>query len=1205
MHDEPMSNTPPHPPIELSTDDLTQIIGIAGLSVFVVDATSRTIHLSHPPVPLGQEVGMATYQPTEVPMERWYRELHAEDLPPCRKTIEQALAGQLDRWDFEYRQQDPGGQWHWLRCRGVAQRRDDGAVWRLIGNVRDVSHRRKISEELAQTRQQARALDKTLRAALDHVDISVAIFDANERLILCNAAYRRDFVPAYPGHTLEGMTIEEIVTDVVERAEPGTASMPRELSVWAERRLADFRRADGEPRLIHTDAGEWLQRADYRTEDGGTITISSDVTHLRRAESQARLLAAVAQVTSNGMAISDIKGRVTWVNPSLERMSGFSAQGLLGKRLHQLLVGADGSTESLQWIVERIQAAEPAQAELLLHRADGTPFWVRYEVQLIPGANDEPKRLVHVLTDVTERRRFTNALAKAQQAAVNAQQSLEDAMSTAEIALAIYDSREQLVLCNSRYAAGLGEGVTPAQLRNRSFEHVLKLALQHPSGRGADVESQGEDRFVEARLSQFRRADGQPVLQQMQDGRWIQRAEFRMRNQGTVSVRQDVTLLKAAELRAQQLAVVATHTKNSIVITDAAGRTRWVNPAFTQQTGFTLQDMEGRTPGSVLQGEGSDPQVIAQMRAGLQAGSGFSVEILNYTSQGTPFWAAIDALPIRDDSGRITQYVSVQADVTEQRAASAALMKAKEDAEAASQARSRFVANMSHELRTPTSGIVGLLDFVLRDPVTEDQARFLGLARRSATALLAVINDILDLSKLESGKLTLAREPFDIAGVTYETCRTLAAQAGAKQLRFSVWVDDLPARVIGDAQRYRQVLTNLLSNAFKFTDEGEVVVSVEPIAGVDGQYLLSVRDTGIGIPADKLQRIFSPFEQADDTVSRRYGGTGLGLAICDLICSAMGGKIEVESSPLAGSTFRVRLPLEAASSPAPNPRRNRLRGEALVLSLQSDGWVRPVQRKLEQIGLQVRACSSTTEALALVEQPGRSLSMVVVDSPRGGAAPGLGGVLRALNSALPATCIRVALVDADEFGHEVLRQAREHQWTTLIRPLDPADLVELTLKRPTEGVASGTPAAGLGTRPALALANHGRAVSVLVAEDNAINALIIEQQLRQLGAIPTLVDSGTEAVRMRQEQAFDLAFMDMHMPEMGGVEATQRIRAWELQSAREPLPIYALTANILLEDRDRCLAAGMNGFMTKPVQLDDLKAVLDGQMHTHRLRAPA
>jgi CheY-like chemotaxis protein len=483
---------------------------------------------------------------------------------------------------------------------------------------------------------------------------------------------------------------------------------------------------------------------------------------------------------------------------------------------------------------------------------------------------------------------------------------------------------------------------------------------------------------------------------------------------------------------------------------------------------------------------------------------------------------------------------------------------------------------------------------VLRDPVTEDQARFLGLARRSATALLAVINDILDLSKLESGKLTLAREGFDIAGVTYETCRTLAAQAGAKQLRFSVWVGDVPPLVVGDGQRYRQVLTNLLSNAFKFTDEGEVAVSLEPAAGNPDQLVLSVRDTGVGIPADKLQRIFSPFEQADDTVSRRYGGTGLGLAICELICRAMSGRIEVESSPLAGSTFSVWLPLVAQHSPAPNPRLNRLRGNAIVLSLHRDGWFSPVARKLTQVGLAVRSCSGAQEALALLEQRGRApTDMIVIDPPRGTSGVAVGAVLRVLNNALPQACVRVVLVDADEHGHELLVQAREYRWQTLIRPLDPADLVELSLTRRDSDEpladAAGPSRFALQT-PVL---RNGMTPRVLVAEDNPINALIIEQQLKQLGAVPTLVDSGTDAVRLRREQHFDLAFMDMHMPEMGGVEATQQIRSWESTAERQALPIYALTANILPEDRDRCLAAGMNGFMTKPVQLEELRAVLE------------
>ena len=367
------------------------------------------------------------------------------------------------------------------------------------------------------------------------------------------------------------------------------------------------------------------------------------------------------------------------------------------------------------------------------------------------------------------------------------------------------------------------------------------------------------------------------------------------------------------ELR--RYAQVVRSTDNMVVVTDAQGKVEWVNDAFIRTTGFTLDDMLGQRPGAVLQGPGSSPEVKARMREALQRGEPFTEEILNYGRDGHEYWVSLDVSPVHDDKGVLTGYVAVQTDITERKRADELLRAARDSAEESAREKANFLASMSHEIRTPLNAVLGLTDLLLLtglDAVQRDYAR---TARTSGRLLLALVNDILDFSALESGKLETEHVPVALESLVRDTITMFSAEAERRGLRLGFELDaDLPPAVLGDEMRLRQVLVNLIGNALKFTEEGEVRLNVRSGTEEDGgdELVLQVTDSGIGIPPDRLERLFQPFSQVDASTTRRFGGTGLGLAICRLVVDALGGSIAVESVPGVGSTFTVRLPMERA-----------------------------------------------------------------------------------------------------------------------------------------------------------------------------------------------------------------------------------------------------------------------------------------------------
>ncbi len=705
-----------------------------------------------------------------------------------------------------------------------------------------------------------------------------------------------------------------------------------------------------------------------------------------------------------------------------------------------------------------------------------------------------------------------------------------------------------------------------------------------------------------------------------------ERAFARVQQQAA-TLQEQVTLrtieLADAVKRAERLALVARHATNAVIITDDHTRIEWANDAFVALTGFSAEEVMGKPAGSLLNGPETDRNLVKTMRARLQAGNSFKGELFRHAKDGRGFWLHLSIEPVKDGAGRLQHFVMVGTDITEDRRAAEALSRSEErwqlaltgsddgvwdwdiaadtmwfstrwkaqigyaedefpnsyaswrkvihpddwpwvqatldaylsgrstayavecrmqhkdgswrwilergkarfspegrplrmigthtdvsswreteaalraareqseklnlqlettieraqqlafEANLGSQAKSEFLAVMSHEIRTPMNAVIGFTGLLLDTPLSAEQLDYVRTVRSSGEGLLTIINDILDFSKFESGRMELDHQPIDLRQCVADAVGLLSEQARTKNLGFShQFAADVPEFILTDGNRVRQVLMNLMGNALKFTHAGEVEVKVGLETGAAGESLLGfrVRDTGVGIPADRQDRLFKPFSQADSSTTRKYGGTGLGLAICRSLVKLLGGTIEVAESSSAGTTFHFNIACVACPSPAP---------------ARSTGKTR---------------------------------------------APFVPGEIRLV---------------------------------------------------PAVAVPDGSTAAGLST------------LRILVAEDNVVNQKLVQHMLRRLGCKAEFAANGLECLQFLKQNNYDVILMDCQMPEMNGYDATQRVRAGEAGEDHRAIRIIALTAHAMAGDREKCLAAGMDDYLTKPIQPARLTEALE------------
>ncbi len=642
--------------------------------------------------------------------------------------------------------------------------------------------------------------------------------------------------------------------------------------------------------------------------------------------------------------------------------------------------------------------------------------------------------------------------------------------------------------------------------------------------------------------------------------------------------------LRASQAAERKLSLVASRTDNAVVITRSDGRIEWINDSFTRLAEHPLAEIGGRPFVELLTSPESDPAAVERVASAIAREEALTIDVVHHPASGRRYHVHLDLQPVKNEEGKVENFIIIETDITSRVEVEQQLRRAKAEADSASRAKSEFLASMSHEIRTPMNGVIGMTSLLNETTLTPEQRDYVQTIRTSGDALLSIINEILDFSKIESGRMELEKHPFELAQCVEETLDMFALQAAAKDIELAYAVEPgVPAWIVGDITRLRQVLVNLVNNAVKFTPSGFITIEVKLAArDKDGSGLLLdflITDTGIGIPADRQGALFKPFSQVDSSTTRKYGGTGLGLAICDRLAQLMGGSIDVQSELGKGSCFRFGIRTEAAPDPgvAHAPK-----FFGTVLAVDDH----PVNRRmLEHVlrgwGFQPLLADHAEAALA---HPLEGVKLAIIDH-------GLGlesgeTLVAALRSRAPKLPI-VLLTSASEGVRQ--GQSTEPSVVRLPKPIKPTILAESVARLLSGQSTAPAPAPVVGRSAGPALAEE-LPLDILLVEDNPVNQKVALHLLQRLGYRADAVGNGLEAVRAVEQRDYDLIFMDVQMPEMDGFAATREIRT-RLPAPRQP-KIVALTANAVQGDRERCLAAGMDDYVAKPVKIEALQNVI-------------